>query len=125
MLLLKGDPVAAGIVHGAIEEFAQKLAGVTRRFLRLKAWREVERISIGGGFRESRIGELATGRAAEVLKSERIKVDMVPLNHHPDEAGLIGCSRLVPAWLFEGFDSLIAAIELAAWLAERRAQARQ
>ncbi len=108
MLLLKGDPVAAGIVHGAIEEFAQKLAGVTRRFLRLKAWREVERISIGGGFRESRIGELATGRAAEVLKSERIKVDMVPLNHHPDEAGLIGCSRLVPAWLFEGFDSLIA-----------------
>lgn len=107
-LLLKGDPLAAGIVHGAIEEFAQKLASVTRRFLRLKAWREVERISIGGGFRESRIGELAIGRAAVVLKSERIKVDMVPLNHHPDEAALIGCSRLVPAWLFEGFDSLIA-----------------
>lgn len=107
-LLLKGDPVAAGIVHGAIEEFAQNLAGVTRRYLRLKAWRDVERITIGGGFRQSRIGELVIGRAAVILKSERIKVDMVPLNHHPDEAALIGCARLVPAWLFEGFDNLIA-----------------
>ena len=107
-LLLKGDPVAAGIVHGAIEEFAQKLASVTRRYLRLKAWRDVERISIGGGFRQSRIGELVIGRTAVVLESERIKIDMVPLSHHPDQAALIGCARLVPAWLFEGFDRLIA-----------------
>ena len=36
---LVGDDVgAAALVHGAIEEFAQELAHVTRRFLRTKAW---------------------------------------------------------------------------------------
>jgi hypothetical protein len=107
-LLLNGDPVAAGIVHGAVEEFGQKLAGVTRHFLRLKTWRGVERIAIGGGFRQSRIGEVTIGRAAVILKSEKIKIDLVPLYHHPDQAALIGCARLVPSWLFEGFDGVIA-----------------
>ena len=41
-VLAKGDPEAAGLVQSAIEEFAQQLAQVIRRFLRLKAWREVE-----------------------------------------------------------------------------------
>ena len=36
-LLVEGDPEAAGVVQGAIEEFAQELATVIRRFLRLKA----------------------------------------------------------------------------------------
>ena len=50
-LLTEGDPEAAGIVQGAIEDFAQELALVIRRFLKLKAWRDTERIVIGGGFR--------------------------------------------------------------------------
>ena len=52
------------MVQGAIEDFAQELAAVVRRFLRLKGWRDTERIVVGGGFRESRIGELAIGRAS-------------------------------------------------------------
>src|SRR5689334_6557322 len=48
-LLLEGDPEAAGIVTAAIEEFAQELSTVTARFLRLKAWKETERIVVGGG----------------------------------------------------------------------------
>jgi hypothetical protein len=32
-LLAKGDPVAAGVVQGAIEDFARVLARVIRRFL--------------------------------------------------------------------------------------------
>ena len=47
---------------GALEEFAQKLAGVVRRFIRLKGWREVERIVIGGGFR--RAGSASSPSAA-------------------------------------------------------------
>ncbi|MBL8689186.1 MAG: ROK family protein [Rhodospirillaceae bacterium] len=107
-LLRTGDPLAAGILHGAIEEFAQKLAGVTKRFLRLKAWREIERIAIGGGLRQSRVGEIAIGRAAAILKSDKLDVDLVPLSHHPDQAALIGCARLVPPWLFEGFNAVLA-----------------
>ncbi len=50
-LLTKGDPEAAGILHGAIEDYSQELALVIRRFLKLKAWKDTERIVIGGGFR--------------------------------------------------------------------------
>jgi hypothetical protein len=37
-------------VHSAIEDFAQELAYVTRRFLKTKAWAKTERIVVGGGF---------------------------------------------------------------------------
>ncbi|MGE0746759.1 MAG: hypothetical protein AB7K86_16000 [Rhodospirillales bacterium] len=107
-VLTDGDPMAAGIVHGAIEEFAQQLAGVTRRFLRQKAWRDVERVVIGGGLRQSRVGEIAIGRAAVLLRSTGVDVEMQPLRHHPDEAGLIGCVHLAPSWIFQGFDSILA-----------------
>ena len=56
---LMGDDIdASALVHGAIEEFAQELAYVTRRFLKTKAWADTERIVVGGGFRQSRVGEL-------------------------------------------------------------------
>ena len=56
--VLVGDDVeASAVVHSAIEEFAQELAYVTRRFLKTKAWAKTERIVVGGGFRESRLGE--------------------------------------------------------------------
>src|SRR6476619_622106 len=47
-LFLEGDPEARGLLHAAIEEFAAELATVTKRFLRLKAWRDTERIVVGG-----------------------------------------------------------------------------
>ena len=50
--------IAAGVIHGAIEEFSKQLAGVVRRYLRLKTWRDTERIVVGGGIRQSRVGEL-------------------------------------------------------------------
>jgi predicted NBD/HSP70 family sugar kinase len=107
-MLLEGDPEAAGIVQGAIEEFAQELATVIRRFLRLKAWRDTERIVLGGGLRDSRVGELSIGRAAVILKAEGIDIDLIPIRHHPDEAGLIGAAHLAPSWIFKGHDSLLA-----------------
>src|SRR4029077_2363421 len=54
-LLADGDPKAAGVVLGAVEDFAQELALVIRRFLRLKSWRDTQRVVVGGGFRASRI----------------------------------------------------------------------
>jgi hypothetical protein len=61
-LLVSGDPEAAGIVQNAIESFAQELALVTRRFLKLKGWKDVERLIMGGGFTGSRVRELVIGR---------------------------------------------------------------
>jgi hypothetical protein len=107
-ILVSGDPEAAALVQGAIEEFAQELASVVRRFLRLKSWHGTERIAIGGGFRDSRIGELVVGRAALLLKSDRIDIDLVPITHHPDEAGLIGAIYLAPPWIFAGHAAILA-----------------
>ncbi len=106
-LLVEGDPEAAGVIQGAIEDFAQELATVIRRFLRLKGWRDTERIAVGGGLRESRIGELAVGRAAVLLKAAGVDIDLLPIGHHPDEAGLIGAAHLAPAWIFSGHDCLV------------------
>ncbi len=106
---LVGDDIhAAALVHGAIEEFAQELAYVTGRFLKTKAWAGTERIVVGGGFRQSRVGELAIARTDVLLKAADFKVDLVPIRFHPDEAGLIGCLHLAPSWIFEAHDSILA-----------------
>ena len=107
-VLLEGDPEAAGMVHSAIEEFAQEFAAVIRRFLRLKEWKDVERIAVGGGLRQSRIGELAIGRTAVALKARGHAVELRPIRHAPDDAGLIGCIHLVPSWILAGHDSILA-----------------
>lgn len=107
--MLVGDDVeASAVVHSAIEDFAMELAYVTRRFLRTKAWAKTERIVVGGGFRESRLGELAIARTEIILKAEDFKVDMVPIRFHPDDAGLIGTLHLAPSWIFEAHDSILA-----------------
>jgi hypothetical protein len=106
--LLGADIGAAALVHGAIEEFAQELAYVTGRFLKTKAWADTERIVVGGGFRESRVGELAIARTDILLKAEGLKVDLLPIRFHPDDAGLVGCLHLAPSWIFEAHDSILA-----------------
>ncbi len=107
-LLAEGDTDAAGIVHGVIEEFAQEFAGVIRRFLRLKDWKDTERIVVGGGLRESRIGELAIGRTAVILKASGVEIELRPIRNPSDHAGLIGSVHLVPSWILAGHDSILA-----------------
>jgi predicted NBD/HSP70 family sugar kinase len=105
-LLAKGDPEAGAVVQSAIENFAQQLASVIKRFLKTKTWRDTECIVVGGGFRDSRAGELAIGRAGIILK-EAIDVDLQPIHHHPDEAALVGAAHLLPAWMIDGYDAIL------------------
>ena len=107
-LLSKGDPEAAGILQGAIEDFSQELALVIRRYLKTKSWKDTERIVIGGGFRASRVGELVIGRTAVILKADKVDVDLVPIRNDPDEAGLIGAAHLAPKWMFKAHDAIVA-----------------
>jgi hypothetical protein len=107
-ILVGDDAEASAVVHSAIEDFAQELAHVTRRFLKTKAWEKTERIVVGGGFRDSRLGELAIARTEIILKDEDYKIEMLPIRHHPDDAGLIGALHLAPSWIFEGHDSILA-----------------
>ena len=107
-LLVGEDAGASALILSAIEEFSQELAYVTGRFLKSKAWQGTETIVVGGGFRQSRIGELTIARAEIILRHNDHKVNMVPIRYHPDEAGLVGCLHLAPSWIFEAYDSILA-----------------
>jgi predicted NBD/HSP70 family sugar kinase len=107
-LLTAGQAEAAAVVQEAIEEFAQEFALVIRRFLKMKAWRGTERVVVGGGFRDSRVGELVIGRADVILKADGMEVDLRPLRKDPDAAGLIGAAHLVPSWVFKGHEAILA-----------------
>jgi hypothetical protein len=106
-ILTRGEGEAAGIIQGAIEDFAQEFALVIRRYLKLKEWKETECLVIGGGFRASRVGELVIGRAAVLLKAQKVNIELVPIHNDPDEAGLLGAVHLAPAWMFKAFDGIL------------------
>jgi hypothetical protein len=108
-LLMEGEPDEAAVVQSAIEEFAQRLKGVIGRFLKLKSWQDTERIVVGGGFRDSRVGELAIARTGVILKTEGVATELQLLHENPDHAGLIGTAHLVPAWTLAGYDAMLAA----------------
>ncbi len=108
-LLAGEDSLAAGLVQTVVEEFAQELATVVRRFLRLEGWADTERIVVGGGLSASHIGELAMGRAAVLLKGEGVPIDLRAIDNHPDKAGLIGAVQLAPSWMLAGHDAILAA----------------
>jgi hypothetical protein len=97
------------LASGSVEaDYAQALHTVLKRFLRNKAWADTEAIVFGGGFRASRIGELAIGRAGALLKGDGFDVDLELIQHDPDEAGLIGTAHLLPAWMLEGRSGILA-----------------
>jgi hypothetical protein len=106
-VLRSGESLAAGVLHTAIEEFANELADVTLRFLPLKDWQDTQRIVVGGGLSGSRIGEIMIGRAAVLVKAAGYPIKMFPIRYHPDEAGLLGTTQLVPRWIFRGKDAML------------------
>jgi hypothetical protein len=107
-VLAKGDPEAAGVIHGAVEDFSVDLTAVVTRLLKSKGWGRTQRIVVGGGLRASRVGELIIGRVSVLLKRAGHSVDLVPIHQHPDEAGLMGAVYLVPAWMLAGHDGIVA-----------------
>jgi hypothetical protein len=107
-IFINGDYKAAGVILGAMEDFAQELAAVVQCLLKLDQWRDTEMIFVGGGFREGRVGEIAIGRTIAVLQTLGLSVDLVPIHHHPDRAGLVGSIYLAPATFTEHHDGILA-----------------
>jgi hypothetical protein len=105
-ILSRGKSDAAGIVHSALEDFANALVDVIKRF-RADSWGGISRIAIGGGFRSSRLGELAIGRAQSLLAENSLAIVLQPIRHHPDDAGVIGTVHLVPPWILGAYDAAL------------------
>ena len=106
--LAEGPPAAAAALVASIEEFAQQLAVVIHHFLKQKSWRETERIVVGGGMSEPRVGKIAIACACLIVNAEERNLELVPIDYDPDEAALIGATHLVPAWLFKGHEGILA-----------------
>ena len=107
-LLAEGRPDQAGLLLAALEDFSQELANVLFGFLRTQGWIHTERIAIGGGMRESRIGELAIARTQTILNANGCDSRLAPIRHHPDDAGLIGSAHLTTAWASARREGLLA-----------------
>jgi predicted NBD/HSP70 family sugar kinase len=107
-VLRKGGRAARAVVHAAVDEFAERLVQVVRRFLKLPEWKKVERIVVGGGTRSGRLGEFIIGRAQHILNKKKIRIDLRPIRSDPDEAGLLGAAYLVPSWVLAGYEGILA-----------------
>jgi predicted NBD/HSP70 family sugar kinase len=106
-LLKEGDAAQAGVIISVVEKFAQNIADVVKALFRLKSWKGVERIVVGGGLRESRVGELAIGRANILVREFGETVEMQPIRHDPDEAGIIGAAQLFPTKLIKNSEHML------------------
>ena len=95
-------------MQSAVEEFAQQLAKVIRRFLKAKTWRDTDAIVVGGGFRASRVGELAIGRSAVILKAEGAAIDIELIRHDPDEAGCSARRTCCRRGCWQVYDAMLA-----------------
>lgn len=107
-LLADAETEAATLLRAAVDDFAIELSDILMRYLKEDAWAGVERIAVGGGFRDSKAGLMAIARAQLLLKAEGIKVRLLPIKHHPDEAGLIGAVHLIPAWMLQAHEAILA-----------------
>ena len=65
------------------------------QFLGTPDWRDTQRVMVGGGLRQSRLGEAAIARADARLKQSGQHVDLRPVRRHPDAAALVGVAELL------------------------------
>lgn len=103
-----GDQAAIAVVGAAIDGFAAGLVRVVKRYRQTATWKKVERIVIGGGFSGRRLGQRVAGRCQLLLHDAGLKIGVCTIGNHPDDAGLIGGVHLVPSWIFEGHDAILA-----------------
>jgi hypothetical protein len=102
------DKEASALIIAAIDDYANEMAKVLSRYLAREPWKKTERIAVGGGLKESAVGEMAIARAMVLLKADGHKIELSPIAHHPDDAGLIGAAHLMPAWMLKGHPAILA-----------------
>ena len=105
-LLQTGDKPQRHLIESAMDQFAADMAFVIGHFLKKPEWRGVERIAIGGGFSKGLLGDRTITKAAALLK-KKSDVDLLPIRHHADDAGLIGGAHLLPPWVLKGHDAML------------------
>ncbi len=107
-MLMDAETESASLLRAAVDDFAGALSEILMCYLKEDAWKGVERIVVGGGFRDSKAGLMAIARTQLLLKTEGLNVVLLPIANHPDEAGLIGAVHLIPAWMLKAHEAIVA-----------------
>lgn len=112
-IALSGDTEAARTVALAIQDFSERLAYVIGRLMRHPSWHGVQRIVVGGGFKESVIGRIAIRQTAARLHAddqpETLRaLELRPIHHGADDGGLAGGVPLLPPELQQAGGAMLA-----------------
>lgn len=107
-IVLSGDTEAARTVALAINEFSERLAYVIGRLARHPSWQGVQRIVVGGGFKESAIGRIAIRQTAARLQADGLALELRPIHHGADDGGLVGGIQLLPPAMREAGGAMLA-----------------
>lgn len=112
-IALSGDTEAARTVALAIHAFSERLAYVIGRLMRHPSWHGVQRIVVGGGFKESVIGRIAIRQTAARLHAdgqpEALRgLQLRPIHHGADDGGLAGGVQLLPPALRQAGGAMLA-----------------
>lgn len=107
-LLESERPAIRGLVRETADRFGERLAAVVLRFLDWDYWRGTERVVIGGGLSETRIGHLAISAADGAVQAAAPGVEVKPIHHPADEAGLVGAVHLLPFEEICDYDGMLA-----------------
>ncbi|MFC4274068.1 ROK family protein [Achromobacter aloeverae] len=105
---LREEGDAAAVILSAMEDHAAQLARVVRRFARHASWQGVQRVAIGGGFKQSLAGRYTIRRADQLLRDAKVEIRLRAMHHHSDEGGLIGWVHAVPPALWRHYDGMLA-----------------
>ncbi len=106
--LLREEGEAAVAIYSAMEDHAAQLARVVRRFARHTSWQGVQRVAIGGGFKQSLVGRRTIKRADQLLRAAKVEIRLQTVHHHADEGGLVGWVHAAPAALWRHYDAMLA-----------------
>jgi len=105
---LREEGPAGAVVLSAMEDHAAQLARVVRRFARHASWQGVQRVAIGGGFKQSLAGRRTIRRADQLLREAKVEIRLRALHHHADEGGLIGWAHVAPPVVWRHYDAMLA-----------------
>jgi hypothetical protein len=106
--LMEKEGPAAAAIQGALQDYAEQLGRVIRRFLNQESWKGVQRVIIGGGLKQSDIGTRAIETVAKRLFQDDVHIQLRLLHHHADEGGLIGWLHLMPPDLAQRYRAMLA-----------------
>jgi hypothetical protein len=107
-LALGHDSTVSQTIMVAVADFATSLADVIDRFRAQTSWRDVQRIALGGGFKESAVGRLAIRQASHLLAQRGRPIGLRTVHFEADDAGLVGWANMLPHGVAESGDAFLA-----------------